>query len=97
MWHGRRRQRSFEKRACGADLSVLQPWLQDEVRRGARAVRGTGTATLAFHPANAVSAEPAVTTTVTLSQPVTFLPDLLSAQLGLTKALGMGSGPGMGM
>lgn len=40
---------------------------------------GTGTATLAFHPADATTADPAVTATVALSQPVTFLPDLLSA------------------
>lgn len=50
--------------------------------------RGTGTATLEFHPANAATADASATATVALTQPITYLPDVLSAQFGLQKAFG---------
>jgi hypothetical protein len=46
------------------------------------------TATLYFHPADAASAAPAVTVPITFSQPVTFLPDIVSATFGLATGVG---------
>ncbi|MDL2717350.1 MAG: hypothetical protein PT977_06315 [Acidobacteriota bacterium] len=46
------------------------------------------TATLYFHPADAASASPAVTVPITLTQPVTYLPDVLSATFGVSKGAG---------
>jgi hypothetical protein len=45
-------------------------------------------ATLYFHPADAANASPAVTVPITLTQPVTYLPDVLSATFGVTKGAG---------
>ena len=45
-------------------------------------------ATLYFHPADAGSAAPAVTVPITLTQPVTYLPDVLSATFGVSKGAG---------
>jgi hypothetical protein len=79
----------------GAEALIVPAGVRGDGKNGAFFVtdlwirsQGNGTATLAFHPANAATADPTVTTTVTLSQPMTFLPDLLSAQLGLAKAFG---------
>jgi hypothetical protein len=45
-------------------------------------------ATLYFHPADAASAAPAVTVPMTLTQPVVYLPDVLSATFGVPKSAG---------
>ena len=45
-------------------------------------------ATLYFHAADAASATPTVTVPVTLTQPVTYLPDVLSATFGVSKGAG---------
>ena len=45
-------------------------------------------ATLYFHAADAASATPAVTVPITLTQPVTYLPDVLSATFGVSKGAG---------
>jgi len=45
-------------------------------------------ATLTFHAADASSASPAATATVNLTQPVTYLPDVVSALFGMGKAAG---------
>lgn len=45
-------------------------------------------ATLYFHPADAASATPAVTVPITLTQPVVYLPDVLSATFGVPKGAG---------
>jgi hypothetical protein len=45
-------------------------------------------ATLTFHPADAASAAPAATVSMTLTQPVTYLPDVLSATFGVPKNAG---------
>lgn len=45
-------------------------------------------ATLYFHSADAASAAPAVTIPMMLTQPVTYLPDLLSATFGVPKGAG---------
>ena len=45
-------------------------------------------ATLYFHPADAASAAPAVTVPITLTQPVVYLPDVLSATFGVPKGAG---------
>ncbi|HQQ76470.1 MAG TPA: hypothetical protein PLB01_03880 [Thermoanaerobaculia bacterium] len=45
-------------------------------------------ATLYFHAADAASATPTVTVPVTLTQPVTYLPDILSATFGVSKGAG---------
>jgi len=45
-------------------------------------------ATLYFHAADAASAAPAVTVPMTLTQPVVYLPDVLSATFGVTKGAG---------
>jgi hypothetical protein len=45
-------------------------------------------ATLSFHPADAASAAPAATVSMTLTQPVTYLPDVLSATFGVPKSAG---------
>ncbi|MDX9734354.1 MAG: hypothetical protein RBU36_09525 [Thermoanaerobaculia bacterium] len=90
MWNG-----PGDHMTNGSEALIVPAGVRGDGKNGAFFVtdlwiraRGTGTATLSFHPANAASADPAVTTTVALSQPVTFLPDLLSAQLGLAKAFG---------
>lgn len=49
---------------------------------------GAGTATLYFHAADAASSTPAATATVSLSQPVTYLPDVIQANFGLAAAAG---------
>jgi hypothetical protein len=45
-------------------------------------------ATLEFHTADAASASPAVTVPITLTQPVVYLPDVLSATFGVSKGAG---------
>jgi hypothetical protein len=45
-------------------------------------------ATLSFHAADAASATPAVTVPITLTQPVVYLPDVLSATFGVPKGAG---------
>jgi hypothetical protein len=45
-------------------------------------------ATLYFHPADAASSSPAATFPITLTQPVTYLPDIVSTTFGLAKASG---------
>ena len=45
-------------------------------------------ATLYFHAADAASSAPAVTVPVTLTQPVTFFPDVVSATFGLATGVG---------
>lgn len=49
---------------------------------------GTGTATLSFHAADSASSAPATTATVSLSQPITYLPDVLQANFGLAAGFG---------
>jgi len=49
---------------------------------------GTGTATLYFHAADSASSTPTATTTVNLTQPITYLPDVLQANLGLASGFG---------
>ncbi|MGE5716296.1 MAG: hypothetical protein ACM369_06585 [Acidobacteriota bacterium] len=44
--------------------------------------------TLEFHTADAASASPAVTVPITLTQPVTYLPDVLSATFGVARGAG---------
>jgi len=46
------------------------------------------TATLYFHAADAPSSAPTATASVTLTQPVTYLPDVVSTPLGMAKASG---------
>ncbi len=48
----------------------------------------TGTATLYFHAADATSATPAATATITLTQPITYLPDVIQSKFGLATAFG---------
>jgi hypothetical protein len=54
-------------------------------------------ATLYFYPADAATSSPAVTVPMTLSQPVVYLADILSATFGVTKGAGniriVASGP----
>jgi hypothetical protein len=54
-------------------------------------------ATLYFYPADATTSAPAVTVPMTLSQPVVYLADILSATFGVTKSAGniriVASGP----
>jgi hypothetical protein len=90
MWNG-----PGDVMTNGSEALIVPAGVRGDGKNGAFFVtdlwiraRATGTATLYFHPANASTADPAVTTTITLSQPVTFLPDLLSAQFGLAKAFG---------
>lgn len=90
MWNG-----PGDTMTNGSEALIVPAGVRGDGKNGAFFVtdlwiraRGIGAATIYFHPANAATADPAVTTTVTLSQPVTFLPDLLSAQFGLTKAFG---------
>jgi hypothetical protein len=45
-------------------------------------------ATLYFYPADAASASPAVTVPMTLTQPVVYLPDVLSTTFGVPKSAG---------
>ena len=49
---------------------------------------GTGTATLDFHAADSASATPAATASVAITQPITYLPDVLQANLGLASGAG---------
>ncbi len=49
----------------------------------------TGTATVYFHKADAATSAPFATTTVNLTQPVTYLPDVLQAQFGQATAFGV--------
>ena len=49
---------------------------------------GTGTATLYFHAADSTSTAPAATATVNLTQPITYLPDVLQANFGLAAGFG---------
>jgi hypothetical protein len=46
------------------------------------------TATLYFHAADAPSATPTASSPITLTQPVTYLPDVISTTFGLSKAAG---------
>ena len=45
-------------------------------------------ATLYFYPADAATSSPAVTVPMTLTQPVVYLPDILSATFGVSKGAG---------
>ncbi len=45
-------------------------------------------ATLYFHPADAASSSPAATVPITLTQPVVYLPDVLSATFGVPRSAG---------
>ena len=90
MWNG-----PGDMMSNGSEALIVPAGVRGDGKNGAFFVTdlwirasGAGTATLAFHPANAATAEPAVTVTVPLTQPVTFLPDVLSTQLGLAKAFG---------
>ncbi|MBK6407620.1 MAG: hypothetical protein IPF66_22955 [Holophagales bacterium] len=49
---------------------------------------GTGTATLYFHAADSASSSPTATATVQISQPITYLPDVLQASFGLVSGVG---------
>lgn len=49
---------------------------------------GTGTATLYFYAADSTSSAPTATATVSLTQPITYLPDVLQANLGLAAGAG---------
>lgn len=49
---------------------------------------GTGVATLYFHAADSTSSAPAATATVNLTQPITYLPDVLQANFGLAAGFG---------
>ncbi len=49
---------------------------------------GTGTATLTFHAADSTSSTPTASATVSLTQPITYLPDVLQANLGLASGAG---------
>jgi hypothetical protein len=49
---------------------------------------GTGTATLSFHAADSTSTTPMATATVNISQPITYLPDVLQANFGLAAGAG---------
>ena len=49
----------------------------------------TGSATLYFHKADAASSAPFATTTLTLTQPITYLPDVLQTQFGLPTGFGV--------
>lgn len=48
----------------------------------------TGTATLYFYAADSTSSAPTTTATVSLTQPITYLPDVLQANLGLAAGAG---------
>jgi hypothetical protein len=48
----------------------------------------TGQATLAFHAADAATSAPAATATIHLTQPVTYLPDVVQTAFGLPAAFG---------
>ena len=49
---------------------------------------GTGTATLYYHATDSASSAPTATTTVSITQPITYLPDVLQAKFGLSTAFG---------
>lgn len=49
---------------------------------------GTGTATLYFQAADSASSTPAATATVSLTQPITYLPDVLQTNFGLASGFG---------
>jgi hypothetical protein len=49
---------------------------------------GTGTATLYFHAADSASSSPTATATVNISQPITYLPDVLQTNFGLASGSG---------
>lgn len=49
---------------------------------------GTGTATLYFHSADSAASTPTATATVNLTQPITYLPDVLQTNLGLSSGAG---------
>jgi hypothetical protein len=49
---------------------------------------GTGTATLYFHAADSASSSPTATATVNITQPITYLPDVLQTNLGLSSGAG---------
>ncbi|HEX7613977.1 MAG TPA: hypothetical protein VF554_01745 [Thermoanaerobaculia bacterium] len=48
----------------------------------------TGTATLYFHKADSATSAPFATTTVSLTQPITYLPDVLQANFGIPTGFG---------
>ncbi len=48
----------------------------------------TGTATLYFHKADSATSAPFATTTVNLTQPITYLPDVLQANFGIPTGFG---------
>lgn len=50
--------------------------------------RATGQLTLAFQAADATTSAPAATAVITLTQPVTYLPDVIQATFGLPAAFG---------
>jgi hypothetical protein len=49
----------------------------------------TGSVTLYFHKADAATSAPFATTTVNLTQPITYLPDVLQTQFGLVTGFGV--------
>ena len=49
---------------------------------------GTGTATLYFHAADSASSSPTATATLNITQPITYLPDVLQANFGLSSGAG---------
>ncbi|MCG3195109.1 MAG: hypothetical protein DIJKHBIC_04379 [Thermoanaerobaculia bacterium] len=49
---------------------------------------GSGTATVYYHAADSASSAPTATTTVNLSQPITYLPDVLQKNFGLNAGFG---------
>ena len=48
----------------------------------------TGTATLYFHKADSATSAPFATTTVNITQPITYLPDVLQANFGIPSGFG---------
>ncbi len=49
---------------------------------------GTGTATLYFHATDSATSAPTATATISLTQPITYLPDVLHEKFGLQTAFG---------
>lgn len=79
----------------GSEDLIIPAGVRGEGRNGAFFVTdlwikatATGQATLGFYAADATSAVPAATASVTLTQAVTYLPDVLQASFGLPAAFG---------
>jgi hypothetical protein len=49
---------------------------------------GTGTATLYFHAADSASSTPSATATINITQPITYLPDVMQSNFGLAAGVG---------